>query len=638
MNRTIFVIVFLLCAALQHAQPAAPQPHALTSTDLEAFLDGLIPIQMETADIAGAVVVVVKDGSVLFSKGYGYADVANKKPVSVDQTLFRPGSVGKLFTWTAVMQLVEQGKLNLDADVNTYLDFKIPDAFNTPITLRHLMTHSAGFEEAAKDMIADQTEDPKKLRSYLMTHIPRRIFPPGKTPAYSNYSTALAGYIVERASGKHYAKYVDESIFQPLEMTRSTVVQPLPKEFRPFMSNGYILASEEPKPFEIFAFFPAGSISSTGADMANFMIAHLQKGKFKDRQILRPETVQLMHSPTLILDKNAPAAALGFYEESRNGLRIIGHAGDTVYFHSDLHLIEQHNLGFFFSYNSSGRTSEDHRTIIWQEFLDRYFPYVAAAGSKDLQNANTVSGLYTASRRNENGIFRLPFLLLNVVVSPMPDGTIEISELKGLNGKPKRWREVKPFIFRETNGSEEVVFTRGQSGASMRMLVPSIPYPFIVYDSLPWYRNSQFLLLIIGFTIGVFLFKLILWPVAAIVRRHYGAKLSSDQKERRLRIAVRIVCALNLLILLAYGFFVTTAFNSLGMLSSRYDTIIRIFQVAAAIATLGTLIAIYASYRSWRDKQQGIWTKLLATAIALACIGYVLIAIDGNLFDFTLRY
>src|ERR1700689_5091780 len=139
-------------AAVSAPIQPAPTPHALTAEDFAAFADGLIPYAMERGDVAGIEVVVVKDGQVLFEKGYGFADVKRRKPVDPRTTLFRPGSISKLFTWTSVMQLAAAHKLDLDADINTYLDFKIPPAFGKPITLRNLMTPTPGFEEAIHNL------------------------------------------------------------------------------------------------------------------------------------------------------------------------------------------------------------------------------------------------------------------------------------------------------------------------------------------------------------------------------------------------------------------------------------------------------------------------------------------------------
>ena len=200
----------------------------MTTVDVEAFLDGFMHMQLERENIAGAVVLVVKDGKVLFSRGYGYGDVDKKTPVSPSSTLFRPGSISKLFTWTAVMQLVEQNKVELDRDINSYLDFKIPATYPQPITLRHLMTHTAGFEEQIKDLINSEGAPISTLREHLIAHMPQRVYPPGTIPAYSNYGASLAGYIVERVSGKPFNQYVSENIFTPLAMARSTFAQPLP--------------------------------------------------------------------------------------------------------------------------------------------------------------------------------------------------------------------------------------------------------------------------------------------------------------------------------------------------------------------------------------------------------------------------
>src|SRR5688572_24051006 len=216
----------------------------MTAADVETFLDGMVPLQLALSDIAGATVSVVKDGKLLFAKGYGFADVQKKQKVSPQDTLFRPGSISKLFTWTAVMQLFEQGKLDLDRDVNEYLDYKIPDAFGKPITLKHILTHTPGFEEQIKDLFLTDSTKPN-LGQYLKTHIPGRIYPPGTVPAYSNYATAVAGYIVERVSGRPFDEYVAENILKPLNMTRSTFTQPLPADLAPLMSNGYRLRSEE---------------------------------------------------------------------------------------------------------------------------------------------------------------------------------------------------------------------------------------------------------------------------------------------------------------------------------------------------------------------------------------------------------
>ena len=224
----------------------------MTAADLEAFLDGLMPAQIEREDIAGAVVAVVKDGQVLFAKGYGYSDMAKRTPVTPDATLFRIASISKLFVWTSVMQLVEQGKLDLNRDVNDYLDFKIPPAYGKPITLRNLLTHTSGFEEVWQGPVRCRRRTFVPARQIISSsHIPARIFPPRRGACLFQLWSALAAYIVQRVSGKPFEQYAADNIFLPLGMKRTTFVQPLPEEMKPLMSKGYDRASSDPQALRI---------------------------------------------------------------------------------------------------------------------------------------------------------------------------------------------------------------------------------------------------------------------------------------------------------------------------------------------------------------------------------------------------
>src|SRR5712691_9428042 len=440
----------------------------LTAIDLETFLDGFMPLQLERADIAGAVVAVVKDDRLLFAKGYGYSDYEKKIPVSPGNTLFRPGSISKLFTWTCVMQLVEQGKLDLDRDVNTYIDFKIPATFGKPTTLRDIMTHRPGLEETVKDLFVGAEKDLQPIAQYLPTHLPAQIFPPGTTPAYSNYATTLAAYIVQRAANQPFDDYVEAHVLKPLEMTHASFRQPLPDALKPLMSNGYQLASGGAKGFEYVEVAPAGALSTSAESISHFMIAHLQNGRYDNVQILKPETATQMHQRQQGWPASMNAMCLGFYEESRNGQRIIGHGGDTQWFHSDLHLLLDSNVGFFVSYNSAGRTDVSPRSVLFDKFMDRYFP---AAPSHEptrptaAQDARAVAGLYKSSRRFETNILATTTLLGQTKVSADPkDNTIYTDDFKYPNGQPRHFREIGPMLFRDVKGSDKIAFITDPSG------------------------------------------------------------------------------------------------------------------------------------------------------------------------------
>ena len=615
-------------------KPFAATP-PMTAEDVEAFLDGVLPQQLERENIAGATVAVVKDGKVLFSKGYGFADVASKKPVSPEETLFRPGSVSKLFTWTSVMQLYEQGKLDLDADVNQYLDFKIPDAFGAPITLKHIMTHTAGFEEQIKDLFSGDNETPN-LGEYLKTHIPARIYPPGTTPAYSNYATALAGYIVERVSGEPFNDYVAEHIFKPLKMNRSTFVQPLPAEMVPNMSTGYRLASDtETVPFEIVTPFPAGSLSSTATDMSQFILAHLNEGTLNGAQILKPETARLMHSRLFALDDAANGMCYGFYEESRNGHRIIGHAGDTIAFHSDLHLIPDTGVGFFVSYNSGGKGEVSGRNILWEAFVDRYYPYTppsTPALESAKQDAQTVSGNYMISRRSETSFFKTASLVGESTVSPNEDGTITVSGLTDPDGQTKKWQEIAPMTFRDTNGQDVLVFKPDANG-NMQLV---LPYPFMVFQKVGLWENSKILTPVLIISLLIMLLTLVLTLVAFFVRRHYGQKLELTPTANWLRRGVWVVFALILIFVIALIGLLMYALNDIGFLSNAGAFIA--VQILGIVGAIGTVIVLANAIYAWMDRNRRIWGKLGATVLALACIGFLWFAFAGNLLRITTSY
>ncbi len=610
--------------------------HELTAQDLAAFLDGIVPLQLESNDIAGATVAVVKDGKLLFAKGYGYSDYEQKKPVSAEETLFRPGSVSKLFTWTAVMQMVEQGKVDLDRDVNDYIDYKIPEAFGKPITLKNILTHTPGFEEQIKDLIRTGSESPN-LGEYLKTHIPSRIYPPGTVPAYSNYGAALAGYVVERVSGSPFNQYVEENIFKPLGMTHSTFAQPLPVELAPFMSNGYQLASEKPKPFEVVVPAPAGSLSSTAADMARFMMAHLQDGQLANARILRPETARLMHSRLFALDDAANGMCYGFYEESRNGHRIIGHGGDTVYFHSDLHLITDAGVGFFVSHNSLGRGNPLPRTTLWEALLTRYFPDKPSSQppmASAKEDANAVSGTYMLSRRSDASFLKATSLIGELTVSPAEGGTIEIAQLTGTNGKPKRWREVAPMTFLEESGQDKLVF-KPDSGGRMQMI---LPYPFFVGQRVGLFENNKILLPVIGISLLIMLLTLLLWPVAWFVRRHYGHKLEQTRGQRRLRLGVRLVFAVDLVFIVAMIGLVAYGMTHLEVFSDRGNFWFHLIQIVGVVGAIGTLVVLFNAVQSWRNREKRIWGKLQATLFLLACLGFLWFTFAGNLLHFNSTY
>ncbi|HEY8949387.1 MAG TPA: serine hydrolase domain-containing protein [Rhizomicrobium sp.] len=577
--------------------PAKPGAHEMTAEDLQAFFDGMVPYALHSADIAGATFAIVKDGKIIFAQGYGYADIKKKTPVIADQTLFRPGSVSKLFTWTSVMQLVEQHKLDLDADVNTYLDFKIPEAFGKPITLRNIMTHTAGFEETLSELFLQKADQQYPIGEYLQKHMPNRIFPPGKVVAYSNYATTLAGYIVQRVSGEEFTDYVEHHIFKPLGMNNSTFKQLPPPALLKNVATGYKQASDPtPVPFEVVEAAPAGSLSSTATDMARFMMAHLNGGQYDGARILKPETVKEMQSRNYTLAPGMNGFNLGFYDENRNGHRIIGHAGDTEAFHSDLHLITDANVGFFMSLNSVGKdgAAENVRVGIFRAFLDRYFPYTppeekaVADPSKD--NAK-VTGYYVASRRKDSAM-RLLFQLGQTAVVEQPDKTITVDMLKDFSGAPKKWRNVGPLTYREAGGQTHLKFVTDQDGNVDYFTSDDFIPVELLQKTHGLEQLSNLKLFGLG-TLFVCALTIAIWFGGWIVRRRFGRPLEMTDRQRQLRLGSRLGAVLYLAVVAGWvGILTAIQVDEYLLLGGKLNPYIGVLYVFGVFAFLGGLAMI----------------------------------------------
>ncbi|KRA53771.1 serine hydrolase [Pseudoxanthomonas sp. Root65] len=623
--------------------PAAPAgTPALTRDDVGAWLDGFMPYALANGDIAGAVVVVVKDGQVLVQKGYGYADLATRTPVDPDATLFRPGSVSKLFTWTAVMQLVGQGKLDLDADVNQYLDFKLPERDGKPVTLRQVMTHTTGMEEQIRGLITAQQDEITPLGDALKHWTPERIHVPGATPAYSNYATALAGYIVERVSGQSFDDYLDAHIFKPLGMTRSSFRQPLPPALLAGMSKGYAKASDgEAKEYEFISLAPAGSLAATGTDMAKFMIAHLQDGAFGDARILDAPTAQKMHGTGQASVGPLNRMMLGFYETSVNGHRAISHGGDTQWFHSDLQLFLDDGIGVFVSMNSSGRDgATGHiRYALSRGFADRYLPGTpakAAGVSKEdaALHAGQLAGTYTSSRRPDSNFVSLANLLGPIKVVANEDGTVSVTAAMGPAGVPKKWREIAPYLWQDTTSTDRLAADVVDGKVTRFSMEPYAP--IMVFERLSAWRALSMPLLIAS--LAVLLLTVIAWPVSALVRRYYGVRYALSGIDARAHRLVRIGALLSLLATSAALGLVVGMLSKLEMTSPDTDGLIIAMRLFATVALpLGAAIAVWNAWHVLRGRRTWL-AKLWALLLALACLFLLWIGIAHHVIGFGANY
>jgi CubicO group peptidase (beta-lactamase class C family) len=623
--------------SVQAPPPATDGRPALTRADLEAWLDGYMPYALQTGDIAGAVVVVVKDGQVLLQKGYGYADLAKRTPVDPEKHLFRPGSISKLFTWTAVMQLVEQGKLDLDADLNQYIDFKVPPRDGKPATLRQVMTHTAGFEEQIRGLISSNPDELVPLGQALKRWVPERIHTPGTTPAYSNYATAMAGYIVERVSGEPFDDYIDRHIFKPLGMTHSSFRQPLPARLLADMSKGYKRASDgEPRDYEFISLAPAGSLASTGPDMAKFMIAHLQDGAYNGARILREDTAEQMHTTGQASVGPLNRMMLGFYETTLNGHRAISHGGDTSWFHSDLQLFLDDGIGLFVSMNSAGRDGAPLviRDNLSEGFADRYLPgppppkpAVSAADAK--LHAQQIAGAYGSSRRPDSSFMSIVNMLGSVKVFPNKDGTISVSMALDASGAPKKWREISPYVWRDVASGDRLA-ADVVDGKVTRFSME--PYAAImVFQRLPWWKSPGLVLPLLVLSLLALLATVLAWPLSALVRRHYGVPYKLSGSDARAHRIVRSAALAVLVVTVGAFGLVLFMMSDLERLGPDSDILVNAMRLSALVVLpLGALAALWNGWRVLRSRRRW-WAKAWSVVLALACLFLLWIGITHHL-------
>jgi CubicO group peptidase (beta-lactamase class C family) len=619
--------------------PVSSSPAAVDPDDLEGWADGFLGYAMATGRIAGAVVVVVDRNGPIFSKGYGFADVAARTPVSPDATLFRPGSVSKLLTWTAVMQQVEAGRIDLDADVNRYLDFKIPPFEGKPVTMRQIMTHTAGFQESIRYLITTDGGAVMPLEAYVKRALPERVFAPGTTPAYSNYATALAGYIVQRVSGMPFEAYIEQRILRPLAMERSTFRQPLPSGLAPMMSRGYKLSTAPAQPFEYVLPWPAGSMSATGTDMGKFMIAHLNDG----RGLMKPETTRMMQDYRAPGIEGLNRMALGFYEQNINGYRAIAHGGDTTLFHSDLVLFPEAGLGIYISMNSGGigAAAQTIRSALVDGIAKRYLPARAAdraaidpAASR--KRAEQVAGNYVASRGSMTTFLRLLGLLQQSQVVVGDNGKLQFPALDPLSAGPRDWVEIAPYIWEDRNTGEKLA-AEVKDRRVVQLSVEPLS-PFTVYTPAPGSTNGAWLGPVLISALALITLTALMWPIRAGVRWYFGAAFALTGRAKLAFRLSRLACWL-VVVAVAGWIGMLVAFTlDLSSIGGPLDWLIQSLRILSPLAAVGLVLSAGWLFVLVLRQPRLWWTKLstlVLTACGLVCLWGVWVY---NLYGMSLVY
>jgi CubicO group peptidase (beta-lactamase class C family) len=590
------------CAAAPRASVVPPPggtAFELTTADADSWLDGFVPTALEREGIVGATISIVADGEVVTERGWGWSDLgderADRRPVDPDSTLFRIGSISKVVTATVVMSLVEEGVLDLDEPVQDRIDVTLPRAFDRPVTLRHLLSHTAGFEDKLTGVIAGPGEGPTTLRDAVSVEPPEQIYEPGTTPAYSNWSNGVAAYVAEQATGRPWADLVQERVFDPAGMTSATMDQPLSTDDTAVVSGGWDAAGAAAVPFEIVSPAPAGAVSATASDMSAFMLAQLGHAD----GMLGPEALAEMHAPALDRDDlgglaAGPRMTLGLFEEDRNGRRVLGHGGDLTAFHAQMDLWPDDDAGIYVSLNSTGARGDATtavREALVEGFADRWFPSGAAeeaavtATETAGEHADALVGSYQVSRRAESTFVRLFYALSAVDVSRGPGDSVLISAVTDTSGALVELVEVEPWVWQEIDGDRRVAVDQVDGAVQAVGLNPA-------FTLQPMPATRQVLPLVLVVSLAVLVLGLV-GTVVAAGRRVWSGRRVTESAESRAETIGRVGVAVALLALVVAGvLWATVASALLSDAGPPSVIVLRAAQVLTAVSVAGVLPAV----------------------------------------------
>jgi len=596
-----------------------------------SLIDQTVTAQLAEDKIPGAAVVVVSGGRTVYAQGYGVSDVATGAAVDPVRTEFFTGSIAKVFTATAVAQLIREGKLDPHADVNTYLKgFQVTDAFpGHPVTVENLLTHTAGFDD---DPVGVAVSDPKHvppLGPYLADHEPSRVRPPGTLAAYDNYGAALAGYLVECVSGEPFAQYMQDHLFGPLQMDASTFLQPHPPAIEANLAKGYRPEgggwTAENGQYGGWSPTGAGAVA-TATDVAKFMMAQLAKDPELGAGVA--DLVQRQH---FTMDPRLPGMAYFFEERPRDGQRVLFKDGDVPGFHSDMALLPDSGIGVYVVYNgdgTDGSASWDGKTLI-NQIVDAAFPASAATAAASAPapvkdpKLDSYTGSYRSDRISRGAVTRVAGLVSYVTVTENPDGTLTTN---GLSPDPKtgdqRWIPVGHGEFAEKGGQDRLVFDgRGHLATTMD--------PTVAYYRLAWYNSPKLHLPMLYGGAGILATGLLAFPILALVRRFRGLPPQSRwARNARILAWVSGVLATGFVIELLTMTGDSNAFTEQVMLGSSSLTLLVAMNTLLALCTVG-LIA--GSAAAWRLRWWEPIGRIAYSLTAVGAVSFLIVAFTYNL-------
>ncbi|MBM3789229.1 MAG: beta-lactamase family protein [Acidobacteria bacterium] len=633
--------IAMVAAALGFCQvPAFPAADSELSRLAEEAFAGALKKQ----GMPGGVMVIVQDGAVTLARGFGYADLDRQTPVDPERTLFYLASVTKCFTATAVMQQVEQGRLDLERDVNDYLEeFKVPSSYPAPVTLRHLLTHTAGFDDSNIGYVASDASEVLPLREYLRRALPARVMAPGRYISYSNHGFGLSGHLVEVASGQEFSDYLEKNIFRVLGMDNSSAFTPPPPALATHTATLYFYNAwarrYEPAAPGYRNIPPAGTVWATGADMGRFLLAHLQGGATESRRILAAETISRMHARQFSHHPRLPGFAFGFYEGFHAGVRILEHAGGYVGAATLIALVPEKNLGVFMAANQN--TPAPHYAAL-QAILNHLHPVTdrpktagPQASAEWPARAYRLEGSYQNARYSRRSIEKIAILDSQIQVTATRDGYLT---LRPRNGQETKWAEMEPLLFRRIDSDDMLSFAEDSAGGitHMFMSLPGSALPSAL-EKLSWRDSLSVQLAFFAASGAVFISSFTLWPLVTFLRWIYRwlrrMPKPAPAAARLPAVAAGVTGVLAVLFFAGLDQWLGNSQYRLRMVYGMPWEMVALLWIPIVVAALACLLA-WVAVDSWRRRCWGVTTRIYFTLVAATALLFVAFLWNWNLLGF----
>ncbi len=605
-------------------QPSQPSPQQ--AAEFGEKMKKEVPEIMKDRHIPGVALLVVREGQIIFSKGFGFADLDSGRPVDPEKTIFRAGSVSKLLTATAVMQLVERGQLDLNADVNRYLRrFRIADTFPRPVTTADLLTHTAGFAEYIHGSHTLDESRYLPLGEYLARRMPPRIRPPGEIFSYNDHGICLAGLLVQEISGIPFESYVEDNIFQPLGMVRSSFRQRLAPALQGDLATGYhfVNGRSEPYSLDYCQVVPAAGLYTTAYDIARFMIAQLQLGQVGDVRVLEAETAREMQQRHFAHHPKLRGRAYGFSELFVNGQRAIFHDGGMPGFNTRLCLVPDRSIGFFLAWNNDDLSLKGNLT---GAFFDHFCPQTekppaVLPQSVGVSRVEDLGGYYVEIAGFSNSGLRMGSMMMNYI----PVAATNRNTLAALGTE---YSEVEPHLFQDKDGFL-LAFRPEQKGQRQIMFLGTG-----ALERLPWYETPNALLFEAAGLVLVFLPVGLIWPGGMLLG---GKKFASSWRKHLPagRFLAGLTGFLILFFLAGYVilFFQMEHYWQIMRNEFPWTWMTRLLFIPLVSSVLSLVLPVYA-VAAWIRKRGTLVGRAYFTLATVAAFGFIWILHNWSLLGF----